>query len=104
MQPEDAMMIDYIDATGPQGLWDVLTHLHEKVHAEKHTGPAEFYIRYTLGSQISLIKVDLNADPIQFWYYDLLGRPVTNAVRETIGKFLWEKCGERERFESIKEG
>lgn len=103
MQPEDEVKIDYIAATGPEGLWEVLNSLLEKVRTEKITGPAEFYIRYILGSQTSLIKVDMNAEPVQFWYYDLLGRPVTKAVRETIGRFLWEKCGEKERFEPIKE-
>jgi hypothetical protein len=32
-----------------------------------------------------------------FWYCDLLGRPITKAVKHTIADFLWEKCGEKEK-------
>lgn len=35
--------------------------------------------------------------PYHFTYSDLLGRPATNAVKDTIANFLWEKCGE-ERY------
>lgn len=99
MQHDTDLNIDYIPVNGPAGLWEVLNGLLEKTRSEQVTGPAVHYLRYELGSQISFIKVDLNADPVQFWYYDLLGRPPTKAVKETIAKFLWEKCGEQGRFE-----
>lgn len=98
MTQEDEKRIDYIDVVGPTELWDTLLRLLEKTRQENLHGPAEYYLRYSLGQQLSYIKVDLNADPIQFWYYDSLGRPMTNAVKETIAKFLWEKGGVSEHY------
>lgn len=105
MTPDDEKRIDYIDVVGPTELWEALLRLLEKTHQEAIQGPAEYYLRYTLGQQLSYIKVDLNAEPFQFWFYDSLGRPMTNAVKETIAKFLWEKGGIREQYTTTtKEG
>ncbi len=58
----------------------------------------DHYILYQLGNQRSLIKVDMTKTPYHFTYNDLLGRPATNMVKDTIASFLWEKCGEKERY------
>jgi hypothetical protein len=102
MQHDD-VALDYIIANGPEGLWDVLIDLLAKFQSQSSDEPAQYYIKYLLGQQKSLIKVDFHANPIHFWYYDLLGRPPTNGVRTVIAKFLWEKCGVKERF-AITEG
>lgn len=88
---------DFIPAQGPEGLRDVLDDLLEKSRdpvfaAEPH------YIKYQLGGQKSLIKVDMSEKPYLFWYCDLLGRPITKAVHYTIADFLWEKGGEKEKY------
>lgn len=92
----DSMNPEMTIAEGPDGLMNVLDGFrHQAAHAEPH------YILYRLNSQESLIKIDFSKEPYQFWYYDLLGRPATNAVKNTIANFLSEKCGidVRDRFE-----
>jgi hypothetical protein len=90
--------LKYIPAHGPEGLAKVLDNLLEQSQKEREFAFTEHYILYQLGSQKSLIKVDMSQPPFQFWYYDLLGRPATRIVKEVIARFLWEKCGEREQF------
>lgn len=92
------MSLQYIPAQGPDGLEKVLDNLFEKTQKDREFAGTEHYILYQLGNQKSLIKVDMSQPPFQFWYYDLLGRPATRTVKETVARFLWEKCGERERF------
>lgn len=89
---------DYIIAEGPQGLDNVLTELLQKSQHDPLFAKAEHYVLYQLGSQKSLIKIDTTQHPFRFWHCDLMGRPATQAVKETIAKFLWEKCGEKERY------
>jgi len=87
---------DYILAEGPEGLSQVLDGLLIKY--EQGAKDVPYYVLYKLGGQQSLIKVDISKKPFQFWYCDLLGRPATRTVKETIARFLWEKCGEKERY------
>lgn len=101
MQHDEAIEIEYIPAEGPEGLWNVLNDLLEKSQSLPESQPAEYYLKYHIGSQVSLIKVDFHADPVHFWYYDLQGRPPTNSVKETIAKFLWEKCGMQAKLENV---
>jgi len=95
----------YIPAFGPEGLRLVLESLLEKSKSDPVFAAKEHYIMYQLGGQKSLMKVDMSQPPFQFWYYDLLARPMTKMVEETIADFLWEKCGEKERYlqESLSE-
>ncbi|MFZ2315987.1 MAG: hypothetical protein WAW86_10085 [Gammaproteobacteria bacterium] len=83
---------DYIKAEGPDGLRSALDNL-----LINQASPSQ-YILYQLGNQQSLIKVDLSTKPFQFWYYDLLGRPATRIVKETLARFAWEKGGEQEWY------
>lgn len=88
----------HIVANGPEGLAQVLAELLEECLQDVDFASREHYVLYQLGSQQSLLKIDMSKQPYQFWYYDLLGRPATRAVKETIARFLWEKCGEKEAF------
>lgn len=90
--------VPYVSVQGPKGLYEALSELLTQAHPDNALATKEHYILYELGSQQSLIKVDVSQLPFHFWYYDLLGRPATRVVKETIAKFLWEKGGERERF------
>lgn len=96
MMQENDLLLDYVTAEGPEGLASVLNDLLVKKHAG--TQSHEQYILYQLGNQKSLIKVDISAQPFQFWYYDLLGRPATKVVKDILGDFVWEKGGEKERY------
>ncbi|EKD72005.1 MAG: hypothetical protein ACD_46C00035G0002 [uncultured bacterium] len=87
----------YLVAEGPEGLATILDDFLEQ-SKDPAFAASEHFILYQLGSQKSLIKVDTSKMPFHFRYHDLLGRPATNAVKETIAQFLWEKCGEKERF------
>lgn len=93
-----ALGSEYHHAVGPQGLATVLALLLEKTQKDPQFAKQEHYILYQMGNQKSLIKVDMSEHPFQFWYYDLLGRPITGTVKDTIGRFLWEKAGEKEKF------
>lgn len=93
MQPEER--IDYEVANGPDGLRALLDELWERAQQT----PGEFMILYQVGEQKSLIKVDARKQPFEFWYHDLMGRSPTNAVKTIIGTFLWERCGEKERYQ-----
>jgi hypothetical protein len=93
-----ASAFQYLIAEGPIELSAVLNNLLEKAQQDSSFAMADHYVLYQLGSQQSLIKVDLSQRPFQFWYYDLLGRPATAAVKKTIAQFLWDKCGEAELY------
>lgn len=88
----------YIIAEGPDGLRHALDELLLKLERDPSVAAKIQTILYQLGNQTSLIKVDLNQTPFHFWYIDLLGRPATKIVKETIAQFLWEQCGEKERY------
>ena len=88
---------DHIIANGTEGLEKVLDDLLEKTKDDPLFASQSHYILYQLGSQKSLIKVDTVQSPFRFWYYDLMGRPATTAVKETIARFIWDKCGEKDR-------
>lgn len=89
---------DYEVAEGPDGLMSVLEGLQAKASQDPAFISQDHFILYQLGSQKSIINVDMTQTPYHFTYNDLLGRPATNAVKETIARFLWEKCGEKERY------
>lgn len=82
-----------IIAEGPDSLYQVLQELLAKSKADKSFASAEHYVMYQLGSQRSLIRVETASLPFKFWHYDLMGRPVTVAVKDTIARFLLEECG-----------
>src|SRR5690242_8447056 len=88
---------DHIVAQGAEGLMQVLTELLEKSQGDPTFAKQEHYILYQLGNQKSLILVDTSKKPFHFWHYDFMGRPATVIVKDVIERFLWEKCGERER-------
>lgn len=88
----DDLSSNYIKAQGPEGLRCVLDNL--LINNESSSQ----YILYQQGNQQSLIKVDLSHQPFQFWYYDLLGRPATRVVKETLARFAWERGGEKEWY------
>jgi len=88
---------EFTIAEGPQGLMDVLDSFLQQAQQDKVFRARYHYIMYHLKDQKSLIKVDMSEHPYQFWYYDLLGRPATNAVKDTIAEFLWDRCGENAR-------
>lgn len=88
------MITEYVIANGPQGLIDVLENHFERSQKDELFANQPHFILYQLGSQKSFIKVDMSKKPFQFWYYDLLGRPMTTAVKEAIALFLTEGVGE----------
>lgn len=90
------MSTDHIIANGPEGLEKVLGDLLDKAKDDDQFAKQEHYILYQLGSQKSLIKVDTTEIPFKFWHFDLMGRPATVAIKETIARFIWEKCGVKE--------
>ncbi len=94
----DQLSSDYIKVYGPEGLRSVLDNLLINQTSKQ-------YILFQQGNQQSLIKVDLSHQPFQFWYYDLLGRPATRMVRETLARFAWEKGGEKEWYmQTVEQG
>lgn len=98
MNNEPILPPEYTIAEGPEGLKKVLEDFLKSAQEDVAFANEAHYILYQLGNQKSLIRADFSKKPFQFWYYDLLGRPATKAVKETIVEFLWEKCGEKERY------
>jgi hypothetical protein len=88
----------YIVARGPEGLEQVLESLLERSKTDETLKAKAQYVLYELGNQKSMIKIDMSVWPVVFWHYDLLGRPATNAVKEILSRFAWEKCGEKEWY------
>jgi len=84
---------DYIIAEGPAGLRQVLEDLYAKTTSDPVFATEEHFVLYQLGNQKSLIKVDTGKTPFDFWHYDLLGRPATAPVKETLKQFMFEKWG-----------
>ena len=94
-----------IIAQGLQDLEHVLDQLLEKREHEPDFANEEIFILYKLGNQQSLIKIDMQEKPFQFWYCDLMGRPATKSLKETIYNFLWEKCGGKDQYlQELAEG
>lgn len=89
---------EYDLAAGPEGLMDLLNVYLEHANTDESFAKQPHYILYQWGSQESVIKVDTSEKPYHFWYCDLQGRPMTLAVKAIIADFLWEKCGEKERY------
>jgi hypothetical protein len=89
--------VEHIVAEGPDGLMQVLVNLLEQSKNDSAFAKEDHFILYQLGAQKSLILVDTTQIPFKLWHYDLMGRPATIAVKDTIKRFLWEKCGERDR-------
>lgn len=98
MNDDNDLGFQYEIAHGPQGLREVLDNYVVKSQADPKFAGVGHYILYQIGDQRSLIRVDTSEMPFHFRYCDLLGRPATKSVKDTIAKFLWEKCGERERY------
>lgn len=96
MDSEEFVMPEYTTADGPQGLMEVLETFRLQASQDAEFRAREHYILYCLNSQKSFIKVDMSEQPFQFWYSDVMGRPATNAVKETIAEFLLERCGEQD--------
>lgn len=94
----DDLAFQYEVADGPKGLRDVLEDYLAKSEKDRRFADVGHYILYKLGDQRSLIRVDTSEIPFHFRYCDLLGRPATKAVKETIARFIWERCGEKERY------
>jgi len=92
------MRDEYILADGPLGLEKVLDELLEKSKSDTSFASQAHYVLYELGNQRSLIKIDTDQFPFKFWHFDLMGRPATKVIRETIVRFLWEKCGIKEEY------
>lgn len=90
---DDKVLADSIPAEGPAGLTAVLNSLYRQSQLDP-LAETSHYILYRLGGQKSLIKVDMSQSPCQFWYYDLLGRPATQLVKETVHQFLLDKYGQ----------
>ncbi len=90
-------------AQGLDGLEAVLNEIIEKSQVDPAMKGRAYMILFELGNQKSLIKMDLNEWPVVFWYYDLLGRPATSAVKDLLARFAWEKCGEKELYFKEKE-
>ncbi len=89
---------EYILAEGPQGLERVLDEFLEKSKNDPQFSSEVHYILYEMGNQRSLIRVDTSHKPFKFWHFDLMGRPATEVIKETIVRFLWEKCGVKEKY------
>ena len=91
----------YISVDGPEGLATELSRLLTQARNDAQFAASQHYVLYQLGGQKSLIKIDFSQSPYQFWYCDLSGRPATSAVTDTIAKFLWEECGEKDQFQEL---
>lgn len=98
MTESKELAFQYDTVEGPEGLREVLDSYLVKSQKDPSFAQAIHYILYTLGNQRSLIRVDTSQNPFYFGYCDLLGRPATRSIKETIAAFLWEKCGEEERY------
>lgn len=103
MQASNTLPFEYDLAAGPEGLMSVLNDYLHHATEDKAFASEPHYILYKMGSQESVIKVDVSRRPFHFWYCDLQGRPMTLAVKAVIADFLWEKCGEKERFAAANE-
>lgn len=88
----------YIVASGPEELEQVLGNLLVQSKTDEDIKANAQYILYELGSQKSMIKMDMRDWPVAFWHYDLLGRPATSTIKDVISRFAWEKCGEKEWY------
>ena len=58
----------------------------------------DHHILYRCGDQASLIRVETRAIPFSLYYCDLSGRPAPRVVKEAVARFLWDRCGEKEKY------
>lgn len=93
-----------VKVEGPEGLTKALDTLLSQCLEDKEFASKMHFLLYQLGNQRALIKIDMSEKPYHFWYGDLLGRPATRVVKETIARFLTDKCGEKDLFIEIEDG
>lgn len=89
---------NYSLVQGPLALRESLDKLLEQAKLDSAFAAEPHIIKYQLGAQESLIKVDLSEQPYLFWYGDMQERTVTKAVQHVIADFLWEKGGLKEKI------
>lgn len=90
--------MNYIIVEGLAELKQALLDLLEKSKRDHEVAIQACYILYRLANQQSLIRVD---PFFHISYYDLLGRSATIAVKDVIGHFLQDHCGDQGRFEDV---
>lgn len=95
-----ALPAEYTLVEGLEALTNTLVSWLDASRVDPNFAKQPHYILYQVGKQKSWIKVDTSSIPFHFHYQDTLGRPATHAIKETIARFLWEKCGEKERYMS----
>lgn len=78
-----------LEAEGPDNLSRALDAVYEKNHTTEDN-----YILYRMGSQLSLLRVDLSQKPCHIWYCDSDHRPATSSVLKVIEAFLENKFGQ----------
>ena len=88
----------YEEVQGIEGLKSTLQAWYLKAQVDTDFAQQEHYLLYQNGDQKALIKIDFALMPYQFWYYDLLGRPATQSVKQALGRFLWETCNLKANF------
>ncbi|MEO8401947.1 MAG: hypothetical protein ABI597_09180 [Gammaproteobacteria bacterium] len=87
---------EYIIAEGPEGLKKILAEFLEKSRNDPIFAKQKHHVLYQLGSQKSMIRIDTDRTPFKFWYYDLMGRAATVAVKDVLADFLWDNWGEKQ--------
>lgn len=80
-----------IRAENIDGLKDCLNRLLDTIKRNPEQAAHDHRILFTIGNgQQSLIKVDAQTKPFRFYYCDLNGRAITQAVKEALIRFQEE--------------
>jgi hypothetical protein len=95
----DSNKPDYIEASGQQGLRDVLDALQHLVTNDAEYRSKQHLIKYRFGDRTSILKVDMSEKPYQFWYFNLdMRRALEGADKNVIADFL-KANGQQETIE-----
>lgn len=90
--------LHYDEVEGAAELKQQLLFYWREFQAGNLKNTKTYYILFHMGAQQSLIRVDVGSPHFYFWYYDLLGRPMTKAVKQALAEFLWEHNGQKQAF------
>lgn len=84
---------------GPEALKAALVRLWEACQNSPEIAKQDHYLLYQRGNQQSVLKIELNKKPFQFWYCDRDGRPMMPLMKRELANFTWENGVSKEKYQ-----
>ncbi len=84
---------------GPEALTAALNQLWQACQNSPVLASEDHYLLYQRGKQQSVLKVDVQQKPFQFWYCDRDGRPMPRSITQALATFAWENGVNKDNYQ-----